>query len=108
MEGGQTRNLNAETAEAVEECPCSHLSCTVCFLITQGPPAQGWPLPQWAELPHTNHLPRKLPQSSFLANLRKENITLVEVSSFQMTLACIKLTETKSAQIKKYYQKKGL
>lgn len=78
------------------------------FLSTVGTPAQGWPLPQWAEPSHTNHLSRKLPQSSFLANLRKENITLVEASSFQMTLACIKLTETKVSTNIKYYQKRGL
>lgn len=91
-EGGQGRNLNAETAEAVEECTC--LTCTVCFFYSGAtcpgvaPPTVGW------ALPHQSFI-KKTPQSPPLANLMKENITLVEVSSFQMTLACVKLTETK-------------
>lgn len=101
IEGGQGRNLNVETeAEAVEECSCSWL-VQFAFLSTLGSPAQGWPLPPWAEASHSNHLSRKQAPhpSSVLANLRKENSTSVEVSSFQMTLACVKLTETNKRQL---------
>jgi hypothetical protein len=38
---------------------CYLLACSACFLIEPGPPAQGWPHPQWAGPSPTDQQLRK-------------------------------------------------
>lgn len=86
------------------------------FLSTLESPARGWPLPQWAEPSHTNHLSRKRPPEISTGQSDEGKHHVSEVSSSQMTQACVKLTETNKSQHKykilseniKYYQKKPL
>jgi hypothetical protein len=60
------------------------VACWAYFHIAQGPPAQGWPHPQWAEPSHTNDKSWKCPTGCPWANLVGAFLW-IEVPSSQMT-----------------------
>jgi len=92
-EGSWGRNMEAEAdEEASEGCcllHCSSWPAQPAFLQNPGPPAQGWPHPQWAGSSLNHTLGKCRP--GWLTAWSLGGIFSTEVPSSYITIACVKL-----------------
>ena len=96
------RNQETGTDAEAMEGRCL-LTCSLClsqpaFLQNPGPPAQGWHHPQsTGPSPHQS-LIKKMPHRLSYTAWSYGNIFSTEAPSFQITLACVKLTQHQPGQ----------